>query len=240
MHIKKIGFIFLFFFLCEKLSFSDTFQCERVFPKDLQVEQIASCNSSYAMGTKRNQDNELLQRIIKNNNLGGITINFPHNGKKIVYRSAYLAASPMCIAELSKSGVTTVVNLYSGKLAYAPQMLPLEQAIFKRNGTKKYIQIDGFMVNSSTALAELNAKMVTIMKLIEKAKGNVLIHCDSGEHDTGVVFAVLNKCFNRQLLKPLEENAACHMDSTTQYGRRTYKRLQEIVKQFPCELLEVR
>ncbi|AHE66317.1 protein tyrosine/serine phosphatase [Legionella oakridgensis ATCC 33761 = DSM 21215] len=175
---------------------------------------------------------------MKTNNLGGIKVLFPGNTKS-VYRSAYLAGSPMCIQSLSKAGIKTVINLYSGRRGYAEHLYPLESTIFKANGVPDYIRIDHYMVDSShQSLDKFNRKITEIIKKIAMAKGNVLIHCYAGEHDTGVIFGVLNKCINHQSLKSIEEDTKCHMGFQSAYEKISYHHIMDIIRQFPCKLLE--
>ncbi|WP_133128803.1 tyrosine-protein phosphatase [Legionella nagasakiensis] len=242
-------FLFIARIFLGEYVFAEKFQCEKVFDPNLQLEQVSSCDSSYEDEVYDNLfklkktdkvgfDNKLFFIVMKTNNLGGVKVLFPGN-HKLVYRSAYLAGSPMCIQSLSKSGIKTVINLYSGKVGYAEHLYPLESTIFKANGVQEYIQINHYMVDASHQSPDkLNPKITEIIKRIAMAKGNVLIHCYSGEHDTGVIFGVLNKCFNHQSLKSIEEDTKCHMGFQSAYEKITYHRVMDIIRQFPCKLLQ--
>jgi|GEM_PF-1861455 hypothetical protein len=221
------------------------FQCEKVFSSSLQVSNVKHCNSSYVNNLPNPKkigrvlfNNALFFSVLKNNNLGAVKILFRNGERKTVYRSAYLAGSPLCIHALSKRKIQTVVNLYSGHLGYAAHMHSLEAAIFKANGVRHYLRINNYMVDAlRLPQKKLNNKIANIIKKIITAKGNVLIHCYTGEHDTGVIFGVLNKCLNKQSPKAIQENTSCHMGHTSKYGQKTYLRVTKIIRHFPCSLL---
>ena len=166
-----------------------------------------------------------------------ITHSFFHRAKKI-YRSAYLATSPLCITSLKKNGVSTIINLYSGNSGYAKQLLTLERQIAKSNRIDNYIAIDGFQYDAPIPLAKMNAKITTILKKIIHAPNDVLIHCYAGEHDTGVIFGIVNKCFNKLSLSAIKKNASCHMETNTPYGKEAIKKVLHLIKQYPCQEIE--
>lgn len=241
----NLGLIVVFLILRNIPTFASTFQCERVLSPDLQVNQVKFCNSSYVdklpspnkVG-KTTFNNELYYNVLNKNNLGGVKVLFPNDQEKIVYRSSYLVGAPLCIQNLSNLGVNTVINLYSGNLGYAPNLYHLEQHIFKENKVTNYTQTQGYMVDAlNLTPKELNLKIAAIIKSIATAKGNVLIHCYTGEHDTGVIFGVLNKCYNKQMLKNIRQDTLCHMGETSDYQYKTFQHAMKIIEQFPCELL---
>lgn len=241
----RIALIIAQFALYSTTVFAANFQCERVFSSDLQVSQIKFCNSltidnlpERSKIGKNEFDNKLYYSVLADNNLGGIKVLFPGNQEKIVYRSSYLAGAPLCIQSLSQNGVRTVINLYSGNLGYAPYLYPLEKNIFQENNVRDYIQIQEYMVNAlELAPEELNLKIVDIIKKIASAKENVLIHCYSGTYDTGVIFGILSKCYNKQSLDNIRQEALCHIGGSLGYQRTGFPRIMKIIEQFPCELL---
>ena len=128
-----------------------------------------------------------------------------------------------------------MINLYYGELGYAESLLPLEKDIALSNGLEDYINIEGYMVNALKLSNEaLNEKISSILRAIETAKGNVLIHCYTGEHDTGVIFGILNKCYNHLPLESIYNNLMCHMETKSAYGKKTTARAIQIIKAYPC------
>lgn len=245
VNLSILKFLLLFFLGCN-LTIAAPFECEKNFSDSLQVEQVTACNSAYVGGIlpaktidKRNFNNQLYNQVLHKNNVGGIKIKLPNKSSKVVYRSSYLVGAPICLSNLQKLGVNTIVNLYSGKLGYAKKLAPLEQKMSKVNNIKNYIHIQGYGFDDLKLTSKkLNLKIASIIKQIVTVKGNVLIHCYTGEHDTGIIFGVLNKCYNKQSLSSIDKDTMCHMGDRTNYQQVTYKRVIDIVKQFPCELLK--
>lgn len=240
-----IRFSLFLLILIGKSVFAATFQCEKVFPANLQVKQVELCNTSHIDNLPSPLEigitpfnNELFASMLKNNNLGGLKILVPGN-EKTVYRSAYLVGSPLCIQALAKKGIKTVINLYSGDKGYAEKMHELESTLFKENGIKNYTLINNYRVDVVHQTPDkLNHKIAEIVKKIAKTQGDVLIHCYVGAHDTGVIFGVLNKCFNHQSLKNIEENTICHLGHKTAYEKATYQRVITLIRDFPCKLVD--
>lgn len=209
-----------------------------MFPKTLQVKKIKHCSVDKIIDLAgHNQvntttfDNYLFAKSITKNNLGAIKL----NNDKVLYRSAYLAAAPLCVASLAKANVTTVINLYSKDSGYAKQLLPLEKAVFAQNKINNYIAIKGFQFDdNSLSNEQMNEKISEILNTIKQAQSNVLIHCYAGEHDTGLIFALANKCINKQPIDLIEKNLACHMDVKTNYGKKAYHQIMQIIKQYRC------
>lgn len=237
---------FLNILFCYNDAIAKVFECEKVFSPTLQVEEIAQCNSSYVismplLSNKKSAvvqfNNNLFDALLKNNNLGGIKVKFPGQKSKIVYRSSYLAGAPLCIQSLAFNGVKTIINLYDGNKGYAQQLYQIELVLAKENDIENYTLIRDYLVNQDVSYSKLNQKIIEVIHDIANAKGDVLIHCYTGEHDTGVIFGVLNKCINNQPLSVIKKNMICHMDSGAGYGIHTTKRAYDIIEQFPCDSL---
>lgn len=229
-------------------AFSDnTLQCERVFPESIRVEALQHCNQPVAgmdndLNAKgKDFDLALATRVLKYNNIGGSIFTISPKVKKTIYRSANLAQSPRCLDELvNQRKVTTIINLYSGTYANAQILNALEQNEFQTVGGDSYVLINNFMVDTDQmALSELNQRIASIIKLMVNTPDNVLIHCLVGENDTGVIFGVLQKCYNKRPLQEISNNASCHMGRySTAYESKAYQNALKIIDQYPCDLLK--
>lgn len=220
------------------------FSCERHFPVDLQVESIGDCSetSTNLPENEKNMNLVLFANLLKNQNMGGSLIKLPGGKNKIVYRSANLAGAPLCINSLVKRRqVTLIMDLYAGKLGYSEQLTALEKAIFKESGGQIYTQpLDFYSVDVKPAVQRIiNKEIVRIIHNIIREEGNVLVHCLTGEHDTGVIFGILQKCYNKLTPKQIEENMMCHSTKklSTDYQKNAYKNVIGIINQFSCEWL---
>lgn len=231
-------------------SLATPFQCEKVFSQSLQVNQVPFCNSEYdadhidlSKVGRVNYDNQIYNAMLHKNNLGGIKVVFPDGKTKIVYRSAYLVGAPLCIHALSMLGVKTVINLYSGNYAYAHALKHLEKAIFNENGVPYYIHDHSFNVMHVVDFQKknqqaLNSEVVKIIGKIRSAKGNVLIHCYVGEHESAIIFGVLNKCYNHQSIQSVNQDNYCHSPHNNKFFDKAYNSVLKIVDQFPCASLQ--
>ena len=247
--IKSLWLLILPLYLSSFLVHSEHyFTCEKVFPLKLQVESLKYCTQTPGViinhGEKKtlNLNFSLSSMIHKHQNTGASIINFPNNNTKIVYRSANLGMSPLCIKELhDQRDVETIIKLYSGLFGYSPQLSALEMRVFQNVGGKTYMQILDYEVDhlEQNQIEGLNKQIAEIISYIRYSKGNVLIHCLVGEHDTGVIFGVLQKCYNHLPLEMIEKETVCHIsDSSTPYEVNTRKNIFNIIKQYPCDLLK--
>ena len=127
--------------------------------------------------------------------MGAMVLHLPNQQKKTVYRSASLAGPPFCLNELfSKRHVANIINLIDRTIAHAPFLKALEEDEFRAIGGEWYFQVLNFGVTPETVVNDHFFQMITdIIKQIIHTRGDVLIHCVSGEHDTGIIFAILQK-----------------------------------------------
>lgn len=243
--LTKLIFCLSSIFIITEASAAN-FQCEKVFSPELQIPKVSYCNSSTIppIDDKKsyNFKNELYALTLSSNNLGGISVTFPNGVKKNVYRSAFLIGAPRCIDSLANEAkVKTVINFYSGSLGFNTEARALEQAIYNNSGVQNYIYIHDYQTNdynpSPEYAKQINAKIVAIIKKIQNSPGNVLIHCETGEHNTGVIFGVLNKCFNHQSPESIQKNTICHIKDNSSYGKKTASNVLALIDQFPCNLL---
>ncbi|CDZ75913.1 Protein tyrosine/serine phosphatase [Legionella massiliensis] len=230
--------------LCSTNSYAQTnFSCERNFPATLQVKSINECKETPATIKKTNDLNiQLVNALFHDQNLGATVLNLPGNKHKIVYRSANLAGAPLCMKSLvEQRQVHTIVNLYSGKRGYNRELVALEKAVFNDVGGKEYIQIQDFFTThvEPSQIPALNKQIAQIAKTIANSEGNVLVHCLVGEHDTGVIFGVLQKCYNKLPIKQVINEMGCHLtqDISPAYQRAAFNSVAKLIKEFPCELI---
>jgi len=116
-----------------------------------------------------------------------------------------------------------------------------EQKIFKKVGGTFYVHSLGFSDRPwKYADKKLLYNHITlIVKLIKNTSGNILIHCLGGMHRTGVIFAVIQKCYNQISLEKLTENYKCHVDWKNETDQGKYYPWDiETIKDFPCEMLK--
>ena len=80
-----------------------------------------------------------------------------------------------------------------------------------------------------------NKKITTILRYIQAQEGNVLIHCLAGQHLTGVIFGVLQKCYNKLPLTVIKKNAECHMGvPLSRYAQKAHDKTLALIDAFPC------
>ena len=219
-----------------------------MLPQVFQVPALESCNQNIVyvppdVESKYNTpyfDVYITDQALKNNNMGAMVLHLPNQEKKIIYRSASLAGSPFCLYELySKRQVTTIINLIDRTIGHAQFLKALEEDEFRSIGGEWYVQVFHYGVEPGTTVdAQFFAVITDIIKQIIHAKGDVLIHCLSGEHDTGVIFAILQKCYNKIPIKIIKTNALCHIGPMEyQYQRESYKIVSQVIDEYPCNLL---
>ena len=141
----------------------------------------------------------LASLVTRNNNIGGMVVRFPLQ-EKVVYRGSILSGNPACLSQLRQADkVETIVNLYSGNLVNEDKLASEEQAAFASLKGHSYVHILHFLdrLAPGETMAELERRIATIIRTIEVAAGNVLIHCVGGWHRTGLVYGVMQKCINQ-------------------------------------------
>ncbi len=228
--------------MCSVSIYAAPFLCEQNFPHTLQLDALENCDQNpLTLNTDLNVDspefdNLLADSALSHNNLGGAIINFTQNLRKSVYRSAVLSASPLCLQELvKKRHVSTIINLYEQAHSYKDELILLEQKIFQANGGEHYVRILNLRIDKLENHASFHKKITTVLKYIQADEGNVLVHCLAGEHLTGVVFGVLQKCYNKLPINVIEENAECHMGkSLNSYTKKSHDDTLTLIKEFPC------
>lgn len=245
LKIKIIATLSALITLTASPAYSDEgSSCEDVFSIDIQVKKLKNCNQNRTFVRKGSADQKsisLLEAMKNHNNVGASVVKF-RNKKKIVYRSANLAEAPLCLQDVVRDGkVKTIIDLHSGTVGFEAEVRNLEASVFTRLGGETYIFINDYMVDSPNySASQMNTRIASIIKLIASSDGNVLIHCLTGEHDTGVIFGVIQKCYNGIPIEQISKNLACHMAhmNSSHYAISTYEIANNLIKNFSCDLLE--
>jgi len=183
----------------------------------------------------------LIQTVQDNNNIGSEYFNFS-DGKKVVYRSAILNKSPLCLTDLVKyKNVKTIINLYDGPFLDEETYPYEESQIFKKAGGEVYSQMMDFTDHYKNEIDEkqVDTNITNIVKLINSSPGNVLIHCVGGWHRTGVVFGVLQKCINKQPISEVIDTYKKHTqwESKSKEGVYVHADVQ-LISNFNCNNLK--
>lgn len=237
--------------------FSDTsIQCQGcndTIPESLRLPKIHSGKDYTVYEDKMDavygKQPEVFEDLFKKhvaeyNNISGSVIHFP-SGDKHVYRSAMLAFSPDTLQELvTERNVKTIIHLSNKKTVNQALWTHKEKAIFIQLGGKlqNYIHIKDFdyIFNDDDELTSGKEKVAEIIHLIEKCEGNVLIHCLGGEHKTGLIFEIMQKCYNRVGMENITERYKCHTAWSADPAIKSgYKQNNiDFIRSYPCKLLQ--
>ena len=248
----KLNYIItcLFCMLFAANATAEVLHCEAMLPKTLQIPAIDQCNQKIVYVPQSEEkyyntplfDANLTEMVLKNNNFGASIFFLPNHEKKIVYRSANLAGSPLCLYTLvNKYHVKTIINLISTETGHGPQLKILEESLFQTIGGQNYIHILNYQVTPGITIINDNLfqNITNIIKQIINTDGDVLVHCLAGAHDTGTVFGIMQKCYNKLPIDMIKKNAACHMGSQNySYQKKVFDLVSQIIDQYPCSLLQ--
>lgn len=227
---------------------ADTFPCESHFPRAIQVNTVPECNEAKThLPNSRNQldqsfNFELYTHALGHDNLGGIKLQRHNHPPKVIYRSGVLSSSPLCLKNLAKIGqIKTIVNLLSSEYGYEKEQGKLEESIFNDLGGQNYIQILNFHISTHSTKVdqELFQRIKDIILQIINLNGNVLVHCIIGEHNTGVIMGVIEKCYQHLPMDDIAKSTRCHIGSiNAEYNRFALAKVEKIIASFPCSLLQ--
>ena len=248
MSIIRFLILVLSFFGC-----MDACRCEKCsvnIPFELQVPPFEHLNEyttyNEILGKLEESDGEEFQRVLKshvkvNNNAAGSCFTFPDGFVREIYRSSHLAESPEGLRELiQERGVGTLINLHQTDKFDMRPWTEKEKDHFYTFGGKEYIHVTDFNYRFRYVPEKQLAidKIVHIVNLIKAGKGNVLIHCMGGEHKSGIVFAVLRRCFQNVPIEAIIQEYKCHCGwvSDEQPGGFNPKYV-ELFTKFPVELV---
>lgn len=216
----------------------------------LTAGKLSSCNDKvswqYGLDDIRKTNPALFEQTVQaqiaaNSNVGSAIFTLPDGKKKTIYRSSFLNKAPGCINELvEKGGVRSVVNLYNkGDLDSHTQLSIEEKEHFQKAGAQIYTDVLNYQYKFKEVKKEkIIEKVAEIISVVKSVPGNVLMHCYGGMHRTGLVFAVMQKCFNKVPLEQVLNEYHCHVayESEEKAGGR-HKDNEELIRDYPCEKL---
>lgn len=217
-------------------------------PASIKVAPLKYCIDSTGfepeMGLCKDSNSNKFERLLKRhirrfNNVAGSRFTFPDGTNKEIYRSAYLSESPLAIKELAQDrGVKVIINIHNNSKISTKEWIKKEEGIFRKYGGKKYIHIPDFNykylnIKEKEAVFE---KIRKIVQLVLNSEGNVLVHCGGGEHRSGVIYAILHRCFHDISLETIIQEYKCHCawENDHMIGGYHHQNV-ELIKDFPIE-----
>ena len=229
---------------------SETFRCSKFTPEEYRLEKPSACDDTviwrYDLPELRKKDPNLFEKQVSDNvretsNMGGAKFRFPSGREKSVYRSSFMAGKKECLSRLvNDNRVLSIFSYYSGSLKESSKTLSDEERrTFADLGGKFYHQPlnyeDDFKKSSKEGVFE---KVTEIIKAIDHAPGNVLIHCYGGINRTGVLFGVMQKCLNKIPIEDVLNEYKCHTGWESEERVGGYEIDNEIaIREYPCEKL---
>jgi hypothetical protein len=226
-----------------------SFACSNRAPERVRVPNAPPCDDTvywdYSRAESRNSDPVLFEKSIvadltEHQNMGGARFHFPSGIEKTVYRGSFLTANLACLDGLVKErNVLSMVNLYRGELQSHIELAEQEASAFESFGGRSYLQVLNYTYRLDRQnKGALFQRVAEIVRLIEAAPGDVMIHCFGGMHRTGVVFGVMQKCLNHVPIDQVLAEYRCHTDwkSADRPGGASEDN-ETALLEFPCELL---
>jgi len=247
--MKKIFALIFLSLLAEPSLAAETFKCSRQTPARFQLEKPSVCDDRviwrYDMEEMAKKDHALFEKEVESNarltsNMGGAKFTFPSGVEKKVFRSSFMAGKKECLAHLiKKEEVHTMMNYYQGSLKSGEPLSSEEKDLFSELGGKLYVRSLNYQYDFKKMPKEkIMDKVAEIIRTIEYAPGNVLIHCYGGIHRTGVVFGVMQKCLNKIPVEDVLNEYKCHVAWEDETKPGGYEIDNEVViREFPCERL---
>lgn len=184
----------------------------------------------------------------EHNNLGVNIFHFP-NKDLIVYRSSILTGNIRCLKELIEiSGVRYIIYLKNDSTDHHFNFIEPEHAREKRyfdelvldKENNQYIIIDfvNRKIKSIEEKQEMIKRVQEIIQLISGLDAPILIHCLGGEHKTGIIYGIMQKCINKipidQVIYEYELKTG---KNETNIGGGARKEDVDFIKEFPCDMI---
>jgi hypothetical protein len=226
-----------------------SFACSSRAPETVRAGRVEGCDDSacwdYELAESRGADPALFEKKIvseltEHQNMGGAMFRFPSGAEKTVYRGSFLTANLACLDALVKErNVRSVVNLYRGELQSHIELAEQEARAFESFGGRSYLQILNYdyRLDHQTE-QDLFGRVAEIVRLVEAAPGNVMIHCFGGMHRTGVLFGVMQKCLNHVPIDQVLDEYRCHTDwQAADRAGGAKAENEKVLRDFPCGLL---
>ena len=225
------------------------FACSNRAPERVRATKAPQCDDTvywdYALAASRASDPALFEKTIvaeltEHQNMGGARFRFPVGHRKdrvprvFPYRQPRL---PRRAGEGTKRPERR--QPLPGRVAVPPRARRTGGAAFESFGGRSYLQILNYTYRLKRQTKEaLFQRVAEIVRLIEAAPGDVMIHCFGGMHRTGVVFGVMQKCLNRVPIEQVLDEYRCHTDwkSAERPGGASQDN-EMALREFPCELL---
>ena len=237
--------LFAFSTIVVSTSHAAAFKCEAALPEQLQVSmEIPDCTQTVGPISPQAEPYTttrtwFYKNVARRNNLGASWFSFPDGSKRIIFRSANLGGSPTCLKNLVSQGkIISLINLYNGTLADALKMTAIEKKKFYADAGKNYHSVLNFSVAKGIVNENFYNQIAGIVKTITNNQGNILIHCLIGAHDTGVIFGVMQKCYNKVEMPAIIKDTQCHAPTASAVDRQFLAKTISIIKNFPCALLQ--
>ncbi|MFK7974345.1 MAG: hypothetical protein AB8B66_05745 [Rickettsiaceae bacterium] len=229
-------------FVCAKTSnqLPGTSICTHTRAYDPAIYRAIKEKKNSVAGTRL----EILNAL--HNNVDGSRFDFP-NGPKDVYRSAVLHSSIPCLKELVQNrGVRHIVhfeipflgdNKFKGELWQDTEKRYFEQ-LAENLGDITYTNITEYDYKNESPGTIVKRVAEIIRKIQALDDGAILIHCLGGEHKTGIVYGVMQKCINNVPISIIESEYKCHTAWRSDSKPGGYKRENiDVIRNFPCSIL---
>jgi protein-tyrosine phosphatase family protein len=225
------------------------FMCSNRVPERVRAPKAPQCDDTvywdYAVAESRTLDpvqfeKTIVAELTEHQNMGGARFRFPSGVEKTVYRGSFLTANLACLEELVKErNVQSVVNLYRGELQSHFELADEEERAFESFGGRSYLQILNYTYRLDRQTKDaLFQRVAEIVRVVESAPGDVMVHCFGGMHRTGVLFGVMQKCLNHIPVDQVLNEYRCHTDwQSDERPGGASKDNETAIREFPCELL---
>jgi hypothetical protein len=228
---------------------SSSFRCDLPKPA-LRVPSVEGCSDRVVWNEQLDSirktdpakfESMVAEQVTRDTNFGATRIPLGKGRFKEIYRSSFTHKSPGCLEKLVKDRkVTSIINLYSGEIENNVQMTREESSLFQKFGGKQYLRVLNYdyRMPDTEAQETIYQKVREAISLVKQAPDNVLMHCYGGQHRTGIVFAVIQKCLNRVPIEEVIREYRCHTawESAEKPGGAKPEN-EKAIREFPCSSL---
>jgi len=228
---------------------SPSFRCDIKTPK-YKIEAVEGCSDRVVWNEELDQirktdpakfDAMVAEQVTRDTNFGATRIKVGKKSEKEIYRSSFTNKSPLCLENLvKKRKVTTIINLYSGEIPNNIQMTQEESSLFQKDGGKQYLRILNYdyRMPDEAAQKAIYEKVKEVVSLVKQAPDNVLMHCYGGQHRTGIIFGIIQKCLNRIPIDEVIAEYRCHTAyESPEHPGGAKPENERAIREFPCKTL---
>jgi hypothetical protein len=187
---------------------------------------------------------QLMSGVLSNGNNFAYTDIIVNSNKKRIYRSGYLTYSPACIKELSENNLKLVINIsYTGDNEDNKEnhyninnlLTNAEKDQFSFFGVKNYYK---FNIDKFHQFYDDN-EIANIITYIKYYTGDILIHCYSGIHRTGMIFGIIQKCLNNKNMNEIISEYKKHASYINENNVGSYRQNNiDYIENFNCSLIK--